>query len=150
MQIIELNELQFMNYSNIHSKKNYKQSIEYANLEEKNGYNKLFLGLIDDNQNVIGATLLLEKKLSGKYKYGFCPNGFLIDFFNSSLINIFTVELKKYLKQYNFIYIKLNPQIEYQVFSSSFILVENNSNVINELKKLGYQFIIIHLNIILY
>lgn len=141
MQIIELNELQFMNYSNIHSKKNYKQSIEYANLEEKNGYNKLFLGLIDDNQNVIGATLLLEKKLSGKYKYGFCPNGFLIDFFNSSLINIFTVELKKYLKQYNFIYIKLNPQIEYQVFSSSFILVENNSNVINELKKLGYQFI---------
>ena len=141
MQIIELNELQFMNYSNIHSKKNYKQSIEYANLEEKNGYNKLFLGLIDDNQNVIGATLLLEKKLTGKYKYGFCPNGFLIDFFNSSLINIFTVELKKYLKQYNFIYIKLNPQIEYQVFSSSFILVENNSNVINELKKLGYQFI---------
>ncbi len=141
MQIIELNELQFMNYSNIHSKKNYKQSIEYANLEEKNGYNKLFLGLIDDNQNVIGATLLLEKKLSGKYKYGFCPNGFLIDFFNSSLINIFTVELKKYLKQYNFIYIKLNPQIEYQIFSSSFILVENNSNVINELKKLGYQFI---------
>lgn len=141
MQIIELNELQFMNYSNIHSKKNYKQSIEYANLEEKNGYNKLFLGLIDDNQNVIGATLLLEKKLTGKYKYGFCPNGFLIDFFNSSLINIFTVELKKYLKQYNFIYIKLNPQIEYQIFSSSFILVENNSNVINELKKLGYQFI---------
>ena len=141
MQIIELNELQFKNYSNIHSKKNYKQSIEYANLEEKNGYNKLFLGLIDDNQNVIGATLLLEKKLSGKYKYGFCPNGFLIDFFNSSLINIFTVELKKYLKQYNFIYIKLNPQIEYQIFSSSFILVENNSNVINELKKLGYQFI---------
>ena len=83
MEIIELNELQFKNYSNIHSKKNYKQSIEYANLEEKNGYNKLFLGLVDDNQNVIAATLLLEKKLSGKYKYGYCPNGFLIDFFNS-------------------------------------------------------------------
>ena len=141
MEIIELNELQFKNYSNIHSKKNYKQSIEYANLEEKNGYNKLFLGLVDDNQNVIAATLLLEKKLSGKYKYGYCPNGFLIDFFNTSLVNIFTVELKKYLKQYNFIYIRLNPKIEYQIFSSSFILVENNSNVINELKKLGYQFI---------
>ena len=43
MQIIELNELQFKNYSNIHSKKNYKQSVEYSNLQEKNGYNKLFL-----------------------------------------------------------------------------------------------------------
>lgn len=141
MQIIELNELQFKNYSNIHSKKNYKQSVEYAKLQEKNGYNKLFLGLMDDNENIVAATLLLEKKLTGKYKYGYCPNGFLIDFFNSSLVNIFTVELKKYLKQYNFIYIRLNPKIDYQIFSSNFILIENNSKIINDLKKLGYQFI---------
>jgi len=141
MKIIELNELQFKNYSNIHSKKNYKQSIEYAYFQEKYGYSKLFLGLMDDNQNIVAATLLLEKKLTGKYKYGYCPNGFLIDFFNSSLVNIFTVELKKYLKQYNFIYVRLNPTLDYQIFSSNFILVENNSNVINDLKKLGYQFI---------
>ena len=141
MQIIELNELQFKNYSNIHSKKNYKQSIEYANFCEKDGFNKLYLALMDDNQNVVAATLLLEKKLTGKYKYGFCPNGFLIDFFNSSLINIFTMELKKYLKKYDFIYVKLNPLIDYQIFSNNFILLENNSKVINDLKKLGYQFI---------
>lgn len=141
MQIIELNELQFKNYSNIHSKKNYMQSIEYANLQEKNGYNKLFLGLMDDNQNIVAATLLLEKKLTGKYKYGYCPNGFLIDFFNSSLVNIFTVEIKKYLKQYNFIYIRLNPMLDYQIFSSNFILLENNSKIVNDLKKLGYRFI---------
>lgn len=141
MQIIELNELQFKNYSNIHSKKNYMQSIEYANLQEKNGYDKLFLGLIDDNQNVIAATLLLEKKLTGKYKYGYCPFGYLIDFFNSSLLNIFTVELKKYLKMYNFIYVRLDPLIDYQVFSSNYILLENNSKIIGDLKKLGYQFI---------
>lgn len=141
MEIIELNELQFKNYSNIHSKKNYKQSIEYAKLQEKNGYNKLFLGLMDDNENIIAATLLLEKKLTGKYKYGYCPNGFLIDFFNPSLTNIFTTELKKYLKKYNFIYIRLNPKIEYQVFSSHYISIENNSKIITDLKKLGYQFI---------
>lgn len=141
MQIIELNELQFKNYSNIHSRKNYMQSVEYSYLQEKNGYNKLFLGLMDDNQNIVAATLLLEKKLTGKYKYGYCPNGFLIDFFNSSLVNIFTVELKKYLKQYNFIYVRLNPRLDYQIFSGNFILIENNSDVINDLKKLGYQFI---------
>jgi len=141
MQIIELNELQFRNYSNIHSKKNYKQSVEYANLEEKNGYNKLYLGLMDDKQNVVAATLLLEKKLSGKYKYGYCPNGFLIDAFNHSLLNIFTVELKKYLKSYNFIYVRLDPYIDYQVFSSNYILIENNSKIISDFKRLGYHFI---------
>ena len=141
MQIIELNELQFKNYSKIHSKRNYKQTVEYSLFEEKNGYKKLYLGLMDDNQNIIAATILLEKKLNGKYKYGYCPNGFLIDFFNLNLLNIFTTELKKYLKKDNFIYLHLDPLIDYQIFSSKFILIENNSKVINDLKKIGYQFI---------
>ena len=34
MNIIELTELQFKNYSNMHSKKHYKQSVEYAKLKE--------------------------------------------------------------------------------------------------------------------
>ena len=140
MQIIELNELQFKNYSNIHSKRNYKQTIEYSMLKEKEGYNKVYLGLMDNN-NVIAATLLLEKKLNGKYKYGYCPNGFLIDLFNVNLVNIFTTELKKYLKNANFIYLHLDPLLDYQVYSNQFILIENNSIIINELKKIGYQFI---------
>ena len=44
MKIIELTETQFKNYSNLHSRKNYKQSVEYAKLEETKGYNNLFLG----------------------------------------------------------------------------------------------------------
>ena len=38
MHIIELSELQFKNYSNLHTEKNYKQSIEFAKLEESRGY----------------------------------------------------------------------------------------------------------------
>ena len=50
MHIIELTELQFKNYSNIHSKKNYKQSVEYAKLKQENGYRPLYVGLIDDEK----------------------------------------------------------------------------------------------------
>ena len=63
MHIIELTELQFKNYSNIHSKKNYKQSIEYAKLKCINDYKPLYLGLVDDDNNVHAATLILEKNL---------------------------------------------------------------------------------------
>ena len=68
MQMITLTEIQFKNYSRIHSKRNYMQTVEYANVMTKYGYAKLYLGLIDEFNNVIAATLILEKRIKGKYK----------------------------------------------------------------------------------
>ena len=141
MHIIPLTELQFKNYSNIHSKKNYKQSVEYAKLKQENGYTPLYLGLIDGANNVHAATLILEKKINNKHKYGYVPNGYLINFYNLDLLKTFTIELKAYLKKLNYVYIRVNPLIHYQVYDSDFILKENNSGIINELKKLDYEFI---------
>jgi len=141
MHIIELTELQFKNYSNIHSRKNYKQSIEYAKLKEINGYKNLYLGLIDDNNNVHAATLILEKPINNKHKYGYVPSGYLINFHNLDLLKTFTIELKNYLKKLNYVYIRINPLINYQVYTSDFILKENNNNIINEIKNLDYDFI---------
>ena len=141
MHIIELSELQFKNYSRIHSKKNYKQSIEYAKIKEDNGYTPHYLGLIDDMNNVHAATLLLSKPVNNKHKYGYVPNGYLINFYNIDLVQTFTIELKTYLKKENYIYIRINPELNYQTYNSDFILKENNSGIINELKKLGYEYL---------
>ena len=141
MHIIELSELQFKNYSNLHSKKNYKQSVEYAKLKQINGYKPIYLGLIDTNNNVHAATLILEKKINNKHKYGYVPSGYLINFYNIDLLKNFTIELKAYLKKLNYIYIRINPLINYQVYDSDFILKENNNGIIKELEKLGYDFI---------
>lgn len=141
MKIIELTELQFKNYSNMHSKKSYKQSVEYAKLEKTRGYKEVFLALVDDNNSVHAATLILEKKLNGKYKYGYIPNGYLINFFNYSLLEIFTNELKQYLKKANYIFLRLTPLINYQIYNSDFILKENNSSIISAFKKLNYNYL---------
>lgn len=141
MTIVELNETQFKNYSNIHSRKNYKQSVEYATLEETKNYKKLYLALIDENENVHAATMILEKKLNGKYKYGYIPNGYLVDFNNIELLKCLTNELKTYLKKNNYTHIRITPLINYQIYSSNFILKENNSNIINIFKNLGYTYI---------
>ena len=141
MKIIELTELQFKNYSNMHSKKSYKQSVEYAKLEKARGYKEVFLALVDDNNSVHAATLILEKKLNGKYKYGYIPNGYLINFFNYILLEIFTNELKQYLKKANYIFLRLTPLINYQIYNSDFILKENNSSIISAFKKLNYNYL---------
>ena len=141
MHIIELTELQFKNYSNLHTEKNYKQSVEFAKLEESRGYKPKYLALIDEQNNVHAATLILEKNLNSKHKYGFAPNGYLLNYFNNGLLEIFTKELKIYLKKQNYIFINVTPKINYQIYNSDFILLENNSNIINDFKKLGYEYI---------
>ena len=141
MHIIELTELQFKNYSNIHSRKNYKQSIEYAKLKEINEYKRLYIGLVDDNNDVYAASLILEKSINNKHKYGYIPSGYLINFNNLDLLKTFTMELKEYLKKLNYIYVRINPLINYQIYTSDFILKENNSDIINEIKSIGYDFI---------
>lgn len=139
MHIIELTELQFRNYSNIHSKKNYKQSVEYATLKQSTGFTPLYLALVDDINNVHAATLILEKNINNKYKYGLVPNGYLINFYNIELLKTFTLALKAYLKKANYVYIRINPLLNYQVYTSDFVLKENNSAIINELKELSYE-----------
>ena len=141
MHIIELTELQFKNYSNLHSKKHYKQSVEYAKLKENNGFKPLYLGLVDEENNVHAATLILEKNINGKFKTGKAPGGYLIDFYNIELLKTFTQELKNYLKNLNYVYLRVDPFINYQIYTSDFVLTENNSTIINELKNLEYTLI---------
>ena len=67
MQIISLKEIKFKNYSRIHSRRNYFQSIEFANFQKNRGYQVLYIGLLDDSDNVIAASLILGKTILGKY-----------------------------------------------------------------------------------
>ena len=94
MKIIMLTQQQFKNYSNLHHQRNFGQTIEYSLLEENRNYNKVFLGLVDESNNLHAATLLLIKNISPTIKEAFAPNGFLIDYTNYDLVKTFTEELK--------------------------------------------------------
>ena len=52
MKIINLNSTEYHNYANIHSKRNFGQTIEYSMLSFNHNKRKLFLGLVDDNNNI--------------------------------------------------------------------------------------------------
>ncbi len=139
MHIISLTELQFKNYSRIHSKRNYLQSIEFANMQKNNGYSILYVGMIDDENNLVAASLILGKKIIGKYFLGHAPGGYLIDYNNYDLLSKFTKLLKEYLSKLNYVYISINPLYPIKISNKKKDIIYNNSNIINNLNTLGYK-----------
>ena len=139
MKIIDLTLPQYMNYSNIHSRRNFGQTVEYSMLNFNTQKKKLFLGLIDDNNNICAATLILIHSISTTIKEAIAPNGFLIDYANFELVKIFTEELKKYLIRERITYLITNPMFKYMVYNNKNIVIENNSNILDNLYKLHYQ-----------
>lgn len=138
MHIVTLTEKRYNEFSKKHENRNYKQSVEYANFMSTQNYKKLYIGLEDEKNNVIAATLILEKKEKGKYYSGYVPNGFLIDYNDKALLEIFTNKLKEYLYKLNYIYINIEPNIPYKILDKNNKLINYNYNILNTIKDLGY------------
>ena len=67
MKIITLEENQFNKYAENHKYRSYYQSSAYGKIMKKFGYDTHYLGIIDDNENLIGASLLLYKEVFMNY-----------------------------------------------------------------------------------
>lgn len=139
MRIINLTQTQFKNYSNIHSNRNFGQSIEYSKLPEYSNNSKLFLGLIDDNNNLLCASLIIIKNITPTVKEAYVPNGYLIDYNDNNLLKIFTNKLTEYLKLEKITYLIINPMFKYKIYNKKNNIIENNYNILNNLYSLGYK-----------
>ncbi|MGM9882383.1 MAG: lipid II:glycine glycyltransferase FemX [Bacilli bacterium] len=136
MKIIELTETQFKNYSKLHSSRNYFQTAEFSHI--KKNYNPYFLGFINENNNTLmGATLILEKKL-GKLKIGYVPGGFLVDYDNDNLFRDFINTLKTYLKDKKYVYLNVENRTTYKMFDKNKEMLYYDTNIIKELDKLSF------------
>lgn len=139
MKIIELTQTQYRNYSNIHNYRNIGQTIEFSMISSNINKRKLFLGLIDDSNNLHAAALILVNIINPTVKEALAPNGFLIDYANYSLVKTFTEELKKYLHKERITYLITNPMYKHKVYNKKNILIENNESILNNLYLLGYN-----------
>jgi lipid II:glycine glycyltransferase (peptidoglycan interpeptide bridge formation enzyme) len=110
MRIRELNIEEFENFVDNHPLGNYYQSINYALLMAENGYEYELIGYVDEYNRIYAASLILIKKLSHFFKYGYAPKGFIIDYFNKKLLKEFTNDIIEYYKK-KLVFIKINPEI---------------------------------------
>ena len=109
LRILSIEE--FSDFQKNHPLSNFYQTINYAMLMAEVGYDYDLIGLVDNNNTILAASLILLKPIGIKCFYGYAPRGFLIDYNNIYLVKEFTEQLKKYYYEKNVIFIKLNPNL---------------------------------------
>lgn len=111
MKIITLNEQDFDDFASKHKYRNFYQSSKYGNLMKQFGFSIHYLGFTNNNDELIGASLLLYRKIINDYKYAYAPNGMLIDYSDYDFLKELVDRLKKLLFKQKFIFLKIDPLI---------------------------------------
>lgn len=140
MEFIELTEKEFDNIALKHEQISFHQCSMWAKLKKVNGWESYYVG-VKENNKVIALSLLLAKITPIKKKMFYAPRGFLIDYKDKKLLEFFTNEVKKYIKEKNGFFIKIDPYVSYRQRDINGSIVDNgycNSDMVNNLKDLGY------------
>lgn len=143
MKLVNLSKEEFKKFADNHEQITFHQTEEWANLKKVNNWKAYYIGLQDKKKIVAGALLLAKTLPIIKKKMFYSPRGFLIDYTNKELLEEFTIELKKFIKKENGIFVKIDPFVEYQEHDNNGEIVEdgyNNKVAVNNLKSLGYKF----------
>lgn len=122
-----------------HPKSHFLQSSmwgEFSSLDKS--FIPHYVGLKENNQ-LICATLLLEKKLWLGYSYFYAPRGYVIDFKNYDLLSKFTNEIKKYIKKNKGIFLKIDPDVIIRSHDNNDNLILEDLSVYDSLIKLNYK-----------
>lgn len=142
MKLIEINEEKFKKIADKSPQITFHQTKEWANLKESNGWIHYYVSLENENKS-LGCALLLAKKVPIINKYIFySPRGFLIDYSNKKLLKEFTIQIKKFIKEKNGFFIKIDPYIPYIEHDNDGKVVEkgfNNKESFQNLIDLGYK-----------
>lgn len=124
-----------------HEKSHFLQSYSWGKFSKKE--KKLiphYVGLEDENNNLLASALLLEKKLPLGMCYYYSPRGFVLDYKNEKVLTYFTNELKNYCKKNKAIFFKIDPDLIYNSEDNKENkIITNNTKELEILKKLKYK-----------
>lgn len=101
-----------------------------------------YIGYENEKKELVATALLLEKNLIFGFKYFYCPRGFSIDYSNKELLKEFSNDLKKYAKEKNAIFIKIDPDYKLHDLDIEGNVLDNENNheeLVEYLKELGYK-----------
>lgn len=143
MKIINnLTEKQYKDFFNKSKYNHFLQCYAWGKASIGKGLKPVYLGLVDE-QNIIHAVCLAFEKEKFNLKYYYAPRGPIIDFENKELLKEFSIALKKYLKENNGIYFKIDPGIILHILDENANPIKdeiNNEWLHDYLIDLGFKF----------
>jgi len=140
MELRELTNEEFKNFTNNFYLKSLYQTTEYGLTMNSQEQEPIFVGLVNENNEIVTATLILIEKL-GQFKYAYAPRGFLIDYTNKELLTEFTNRIKEFLKKKNVMAIKISPLIikeKNTPYKNEEMINPDYDNIFSTLKELKY------------
>lgn len=143
MKIVKLSATQFDKFAEKHRYRNYFQSSMYANVMVKFGYHTKFLGFVNDQNNLIGATLIIYKQVFMGNKIAYAPRGILFNYEERENVNELAEKLRKVLGKQGFMILRIDPYIPITIRDSEGNIM-NFNNKVNEitenLKNSGFTY----------
>lgn len=141
MKFQEITEKEYRDFWEEHPLKTFLSAPEISKLREKSNWTTYYVGVKEDKKVVAATMLLSHKRHFGKYEF-YSPRGYLLDFKNKELLDFFTNELKKYIKDKKGYVLRIDPYVIYKERDIDGNIVENgidNSDVVNNLESLGFK-----------
>ena len=143
MKIVKLNSSQFDKFAMTHRYRNYYQSSMYANVMIKFGYKAQFLGIVNDQNKLIGASLLLYKEVFMGNKVAYAPRGILFNYEDVETIEELVNQLKKTLGKQGFMLLRMDPYVPITIRDAegNIMNFNNKANAITDnLKNAGFEY----------
>ncbi len=144
MKFIEnIDKDKYIKFTDNHQKSHFLQSYAWGQFCKRiKGQIPYYVGLENNDNNLVATALILLKKTPFGYSYGYCPRGFILDYRDLNLIKEFSSYLKQFMKDKKIIYIKFDPDISYQDIDEEARPIEggnNNYELYNYMLSLGYK-----------
>ena len=141
MKFQEITEKEYKKYWENHPLKTFLSAPEISKLREKSNWETFYVGVKDNNKIIASTMLLRHIRHFNKYEF-YSPRGFLLDFNNRELVDFFTKEIKKFIKEKNGYVFRVDPYLIYKQRDINGDIVEggeDNSKVVEQLLSLGYK-----------
>lgn len=141
MEFVEITEKEYFKFWENHELKTFLSAVEIGKLRQKSGWEVYYVGLKEKKKIVAAAMLVSHKRHFNTYEF-YSPRGFLLDFHNKELLELFTQEISQYIKRKRGYVLRIDPYIIHKQRDLDGNIVEggiDNTEIVNHLKNLGYK-----------
>jgi lipid II:glycine glycyltransferase (peptidoglycan interpeptide bridge formation enzyme) len=115
----------------------------YANIMVKFGYRAQFLGIVNDQNKLMGATLIIYKEVFMGNKIAYAPRGILFNYEEEADTKELADKLKKVLGKQGFMLLRMDPYVPLTIRDAEGNIMNFNNkgnSIIDNLKKAGFEY----------